>query len=323
MARGGQNAKCSEADFIRMFEEMGAAGVARALEIGQRAVHERRQVIEGRIGRQLVSPTHRPHGRAMLVTEAPEIPGRLHFQVPNGIVLACSDAHFWPGVRSTAFRGFIEFCKQMKPAAVVVNGDMLDGASISRHPPLGWQKLPSLIEEIDAVKDRLGEITVAAGKARRFWPCGNHDARFSMRLATTAPEYARIHGVSLHDHFPDYEPCWSVFINDALVIKHRYKGGIHATHNNAVMSGMSMATGHLHSAKVTPFTDYTGTRWGVDLGCIADPYGMPFEYQEDSPRNHRSAFGVFTFVEGRLLQPELAMVIEEGKLDFRGQILNV
>jgi hypothetical protein len=41
-------------------------------------------------------------------------------------------------------------------------------------------------------------------------------------------------------------------VNDSVMVKHRWKGGIHATHNNAVESGVSFCTGHLHSAKVTP-----------------------------------------------------------------------
>jgi hypothetical protein len=48
--------------------------------------------------------------------------------------------------------------------------------------------------------------------------------------------------------------------------KHRMKGGIHAAHNNTLHAGTTMVTGHLHSVKVTPFSDYNGTRWDVDTG---------------------------------------------------------
>ena len=316
--------RCSEADFILKFEEVGAAKLAALLGLNERNVHERRKSIEGRIGRQLVSPTHRPHGRAMVVTEAAEIPGRLHFQVYDGVVLIGSDSHYWPDMVSPAHRAFVRFCERMKPAVVIKNGDELDGASISRHPPIGWEARPSLIQEIETVKDRLGEITIAAGKAKRAWPLGNHDARFETRLATVAPEYAKVNGVHLKDHFPDWQPCWSAWINNDVVVKHRFKGGLHAPHNNTLWAGKTMVTGHLHSLKVQPISDYSGTRWGVDCGSLADPYGPQFnDYMEDGPRNWRSGFAVLTFREGRLMWPEVVHVIDENHVDFRGESIEV
>jgi hypothetical protein len=251
-------------------------------------------------------------------------PGRLDFEIENGVVLVGSDAHYWPGLVSTAHRAFVKLCRELKPAAVVMNGDMLDGAQISRHPPIGWETRPSLIQEVETVKDRLGEITCAAGKAKRFWPLGNHDARFETRLATVAPQYASIHGVHLKDHFPDWQPCWMLVINDDVIVKHRYKGGIHATHNNTVMSGKNIVTGHLHSLKVTPFSDYNGDRWGVDTGTMADRYGpQTADYTELSPVNWRSGFAVLTFWRGQLLWPEVCHVREEGLVGFRNKVIEV
>jgi hypothetical protein len=109
-----------------------------------------------------------------------------------------------------------------------------------------------------------------------------------------------------------------------VVIKHRLKGGVHATHNNTVNSGISTVTGHLHSLKVTPFADYRGNRFGVDTGTLADPSGPQFvDYLEDAPTNWRSGFAVLTFRDGRLLWPELVHKYEEGKIEFRGQVIDV
>ena len=139
-----------------------------------------------------------------------------------------------------------------------------------------------------------------------------------------APEYARVHGVHLRDHFPWWLPCWSVWLGEDTVVKHRYRGGIHATHANTLNSGKSIITGHLHSLKITPYTDYNGTRWGVDTGSLADVYGPQFnDYLEDNPRNWRSGFIVLTFHKGRLLWPEQVHVIGEGLVEFRGQIHEV
>jgi hypothetical protein len=57
---------------------------------------------------------------------------------------------------------------------------------------------------------------------------------------------------------------------------------------------------------------------------MAEVYGDQFtDYMEDNPRNWRSGFGVFTFVGGVLLQPELVRVASNGKVDFRGELIDV
>ena len=306
-----------EDDFIRLFQELGPAGIAKRIGQTIRSVYARREAIEKRLGIQLT--TKHPLATRHNISH----PQRATLEVKNGIVLVGSDAHYWPGEPSTAHRAFVKFCKDMKPAAVIMNGDVLDCATVSRHAPIGWEKRPALIEEIETAKERLYEIEKASGRARKIWPLGNHDARFETRLATVAPEYAKVHGVHLHTHYPLWEPCWSAWINDDVVVKHRFKGGIHAPHNNTMWAGKTMITGHLHSAKVIPFTDYKDTRYGVDTGCLADIYSDAFtDYLEDSPRNWRSGFCVLTFKDGKLLQPELVLVWDRGHVQFRGEIIS-
>jgi hypothetical protein len=252
------------------------------------------------------------------------IKGRRELSVENGTVIVFSDAHYWPGEPSTAHRALVEFCKRIKPVAVVCNGDAIDGSSISRHPPIGWESCPTVKEELEVCQERLGEITAAAGIATKVWLLGNHDARFETRLAQVAPEFKDVHGIHLHDHFPGWICGWSLFINDSVVVKHRFKGGQHAPFNNTMGSGLSMITGHLHNAKVTPYNDYRGTRYGVDTGCLADTYHDAFQgYLEDNPRDWRSGFCVLTFVDGVLLMPELVLVYSPTSVQFRGEIINV
>lgn len=257
----------------------------------------------------------------------PSVKGRrLETAFSDGIVIVGSDLHAWPGEPSTAFRAFVKFIKKLKPAIVVLNGDAIDCAAISRHPPIGWTHIPTVKDEIEICQERLGEIVKASGKAKRYWPLGNHDARFETRLATVAPEFRGVPFSSMVDHFPDWEPCWSVQIGGerGVVIKHRFKGGIHATHNNTMWAGRSIVTGHLHALKVTPFSDYNGTRYGVDCGCLADPYAPAFQdYGEDNPRNWRSGFAVLTFRNGRLMMPELVQVVEDGVVEFRSELIEV
>lgn len=311
--------KCSDADFERIFTKHGPAETARRIGTTLRNVYGRRARLELKGGAQIMTPDP-THSTRVGINH----PQRTALEIENGIVIVASDGHYWMGAPSTGHRALVKFCKEMKPKAVIMNGDSLDGSTVSRHPPINWEERPSLIDEINAVKERHTEIEDVVGhKTKLIWNLGNHDARFETRLATQVPEYARVHGFHLKDHFERWLPAWSTWINSEVVVKHRYKGGTHATHNNAASSGKSMVTGHLHSAKVTPYTDYTGTRYGVDTGCIADPHGPQFEYMEDNPRNWRSGFGVLTFHKGKLLQPQLAIVSDPDHVDYCGALIRV
>lgn len=85
-----------------------------------------------------------------------------------------------------------------------------------------------------------------------------------------------------------------------------------------------MVTGHLHSLKVTPYSDYTGIRWGVDTGTLANPYGPQFAYYtEDGPVNWRSGFVVLTIKDRELLWPETVSVLRDGVVCFRGELIDV
>lgn len=284
-----------------------------------------------RISRLIQVPIYKHHHRSPTdlkaqsdFTEKLHKHGRADLKVDDGIVLVASDPHYWPDIVSTAHRAFVKFCEGLKPRAVILNGDAFDGATVSRFPRIGWDSRPSVKHELDAVEERLTEIEEAAGTKNLFWPLGNHDARFETFLAAQAPQYEGVTGFHLKDRFPLWKPCWAVWINDSTVVKHRFKGGIHATHNNTLWSGMNMVTGHLHSLKVTPFTDYRATRYGVDVGTLADPYGPQFaDYTELNPVNWRSGFAVLTFHKGRLLMPELVLVHDTNTVEWRGGLVEV
>ena len=641
----------SDREFAEIFASGGAKAIIKATGMMEANVYQRRRGIEKKTGKVLTGPSgERQAGKQRHTSYTPqEYSARMNARLGNGIVLVGSDAHYWPGHISTAHKAFVQFIKELRPDFVVMNGDALDGAGISRHPSIGWEKKPSLIEELEEVQERMHEIRMACKRgARTIWTLGNHDcldtetecltkrgwmahadirsddqvlsldgdkavwtgideivsgpfigelvtvdktrmsmaitpnhrvmlrrlnwrsqkydiqefrkaselpysfnvptagnsenveygglsdakiglagwlltdahygkndaivlyqskgdgqrkietlleavgveyriadrqrdiqavagralvspplpmreyyigaeqgrkikewlpqrdvmpawahelssrqfailleaiidgdgvwdgnpqdkncavvyksetflsslqaiavqhgwrarlaidnrgdprlclskhdslrletkdigsrpysgdvwclrvplgnfmvrrkgcayftgnSRFETKIANVAPEYAKVHGVHLKDHFPEWEPCWSVWVNDSCAIKHRFKGGIHATHNNIIASGKSMVTGHLHSLKVTPYSDYNGTRYGVDTGTLADPYGPQFvNYTEDNPVNWRSGFVVLTFKDGELLWPEVVSVMGPGKVQFRGQVVNV
>lgn len=242
------------------------------------------------------------------------------FNIEDGSVVVFSDAHFWPDQpKSASHNALLEVIKELKPKAVIANGDVFDGARVSRHAPMGWVELPSVKEELDICDEYMHEIRLTAGpkNCEFFWNVGNHDQRFDRMLAQNAAEYQGVLS-RLEDRFSDWDFAWSLNINDHTMVKHRYHNGIHAGYNNTLKAGRTIVTGHLHRLLVTPWGDYNGRRWGVDTGTLSDPMSPQFDYGENNPTPHCSGFAVLTFKDGMLLPPELCEVIL-GAAYFRGQ----
>lgn len=308
---------CTDEEFIQLFEQKGAAELARYLGVTVRNIYSRRVHLENKLDRQIVSPSNQSSRYENLY------PARLPIEIDNGVMIIGSDGHIWPGEMTTAQRAFLLLSKELKVKLMVLNGDVIDGARISRHSPIGWNRKPTFKEELEAVDSVIDQFRLAAPRARRIWTIGNHDARLENRLSEKAPEFEGVQGFCLKDHFPHWEHCISAWINNSAVLKHRFKGGIHAAHNNTLYAGRTIFTGHLHSLKVTPFDDYNGTRFGVDTGTIGDVYGPHTDYVEDNPLNHRSGFIIATFKNGRLLWPEVCRVVDSQHVDFRGELIRV
>lgn len=315
---------CTEEEFIDLWNKhQSVAIIAKILNVNERAVNLRRKNLEKKHGFILKGAHKRSPTFNVTI---PENGVRVKVELDNGVILVASDCHYWPNIVSTAHRAFVKIIKELKPKMVVINGDAFDGAGISRHPVTNWGSTPSVKEELEACRDRLGEIQDVSKGAKLHWTWGNHDMRFNARLAQQVGDaFKDVQGMNLTDHFPRWRFSTSIMVNDHTMIKHRWHNGIHAVWNNALKSGTSIVTGHLHSLKVTPYTDYNGTRYGVDTGTLANPFGDQFEYAEDNPKNHRSGFAVLTFHNGKLMPPELCEVIseDEGLVYFRGVIFNV
>lgn len=317
----------TEEEFIEMWGRLPSiAAMSKALNISERNVQARRKRIEERNGIKLVAAAKNSPDAKIFY---PDNGIRATTEIDSGVIMVASDCHYWPDLISTAHRAFVKLTKELSPKIVVINGDAFDGASISRHPAAGtWQPLPSVKQELEACQDRLEEIQKAAKGAHLHWCWGNHDLRFNARIQQQVGDtFKGVMGMNLTEHFPLWRFSMSLMVNDHTMIKHRWHNGLHAIHNNILKSGINFCTGHLHSLKVTPWTDFSSlrTRYGIDTGTLSPVNADAFTYGEDSPVNHRSGFAVLTFHEGRLMPPELCEVIneEEGIVYFRGQVIKV
>lgn len=319
---------CTEPEFIAVW--MATKGspveVAKRLGVGIRGVMERRRRIEKKLGAPLLSHSPNSPDRAILGPENTYI-RQNRTVIENGCVVVFTDAHIFPGVKTIARRALIKLLPDLKPRAVIDNGDSFDGGQISRHSRIGWDRRPTVKEELDANADFHAEVEEASKGANFWWDWGNHDLRYPTRLADKVSEFEGIQGFRLEDHFPRWKFGISLTINpDAhtpTLIKHRYRGGDHADWNNVMRAGINIGTGHDHQMTCRPFVDKRGVRYGVRFGTLSDA-GLPiFDYQEANPSQQRSGFGVLTFYKQQLLQPEFVAVVDENRVEFRGQVIEV
>jgi hypothetical protein len=315
-------AKSSEEEFISAYRELQSTTlVAQRFGMTPGRTKQRKRFLEEKHG--ITLPIY--DKRAAYNTAEIQQKEVAKLSIQDGTVLIGSDIHIWPKHRTTMQQAFIHFAKTLKPTAIILNGDVADFPSISRHPSIGWEKIPTVQEELEAIRDWLEELIQASPNSRRIWAAGNHDLRFESRIANVLPQAAGIDGMHLKDHFPGWQPCWRVDINDDLVVRHREYGGEHADWNNVVKSGKSIVTGHDHRLGVVPYTDYTGTRYGVRTGFMCDsPEDKQFvNYLEARRPNWLAGFAVLSFVDGKLLLPEIVKKWSDDECEFRGGIVRV
>ena len=233
---------------------------------------------------------------------------------PNSVWAICSDLHIWPGPQTLIFEAFCKVAADLKVKGIVLNGDIIDGARVSRHGSMLGSKAPKIDKEIEAAQ---AWLKCLPRTKHRLWTLGNHDMRVDNYLCTQANELDDYVG-NLASRFTDWTMAYAFDINGTEV-RHRFRGGIHTAWNNALHSGVNIISGHTHQLQVTAMRDRNGSRWGIETGCIADPKGPQFEYTEGAPTRAQMGFAIITFdAEGRMMPPELCEMVG-GRPVFRGQ----
>ena len=313
------NPRISDEDFIRMWNTLGgAAAVAKELGVGQRGVLARRRAVENRHGIILSAEVKREIKEQKFI----------EMDLKDAIIAVSSDLHCWPGEMTTGQKAFLATIKHMKPQVVVLNGDVFDGAKVSRFGSSEWNKLPSVAEELKACVEYLWKIRKVAPQGTRFiWVQGNHDQRFVRKIIDGASEFEGVPGFDIRDHFPDWEMCYRFTVNpgkDGMTdFVHNWAGGIHAAYNNVLRAGCNYVTGHTHRLMDRPWADRTGRRYGVETGTLTEIDGPQAYYVGGRPVDWGAGFPVLTFKDGRLLRPEYVDVIGKDKISFRSQVVAV
>ena len=88
-------------------------------------------------------------------------------------VLAGSDLHARPGPISIGLASFVWAAAELQPDVIVLDGDVLDGARISRFPRRRFDPRPTVLQELEAGHDQLELIRAAAPNAHQSLECPN------------------------------------------------------------------------------------------------------------------------------------------------------
>lgn len=233
------------------------------------------------------------------------------------------DSHVWPGEFHTpAYKALLAVAREIRPRVCVDMGDSIDGATISRFPRIGWEKRPTIKQELDANREfRAGIDAALPADCRKIWLLGNHDLRWMGRLSNEVPEFEGVEGFDLTTLFPGWNFAKSLVLNDTLLCLHRIGSGIHAGYGNALKAGVSTATGHDHKLEARPITDFRGVRFGIRTGTLANIYGPQFEYTEQQPVDWCHGFMV-VHIDGSTVWPE-PVIVGRDSFRFRGETYEV
>jgi hypothetical protein len=284
----------------------------------------------------------RAQARSAAVAELPPVESthslseRIDVEIADGSALAFGDCHYDPEApASTAHRAVVKLAKSLEPDLLICVGDAFDWAGLStKHARIMWEARPSPVAELAIGQKRLREIEMASPKSRRLFTIGNHDQRMAQYLSQNAPQLEGLHGSRIEDFLPSWEFAWAVWLNQhariPTVIKHRGAGGINAARANVMKGGTHTVTGHTHLLQIVAHTDWSGTKYGVDTGCVADVNSRFFAaYTEKGCTGWRSGAAVLQFAAGEMLPPELIQVVKEspepgqGRAFFRGKLISV
>lgn len=315
----------NDAQFIELWGQLQSpSAMAEKTGITVRNIYARRKRLVER-GWDLPTRDDGTHNVEYSSAKGWTYPRQENLEIENGSIIVSSDHHYWPDMITVAHRALLDVHRIVKPKVSILNGDIFDGAKISRHAPFGFSYLPSVKEELDTCKERVAEIIAAApDDCEHIWNIGNHCVRFERTLAQHAGDFEGLQYFRLEHHFPKHSFRWSTGVNwdsqKPVMIKHRHHGGIHAAHNNALKAGVTIVTGHTHALEVKPKSNYRGLFWGVQTGTISDIHGPQMEYAENNPSDACPGFVVLTFRDGLLLPPELCTVMD-GRAYFRGEVV--
>lgn len=208
------------------------------------------------------------------------------YKITNSKILILSDIHA-PYHDVEALELAIKYGIDHGANCVLLNGDTLDFAGISRHEK-DWRQR-SVTEEFEVGRKLLEYIRYKFPKAQIIWKDGNHDERWEKYLYTKAPEIfddpefklkVRLKFGELGiDHVTDKRPIKI----GKLTVLHGHElaggsGGVNPARATFLKTLDSVLVGHYHKTSSHTESTLNGSVISVESqGCLCgmNPYYMP------------------------------------------------
>lgn len=201
------------------------------------------------------------------------------------LVVITSDVHF-PHHHRGAWAAFCEWVAVNRPYRIILNGDMIDFAALSRYDKSGDEALPS--EEIALAAREINAL--AAHCERVTFVVGNHEDRFRRLLSGVPPhvleglrgltlrEQMRAHGLSERVEWFEERAGAPQLEVAQFVIRHghkqagRFGGGVNPAINRLNKSlGVSEVIGHHHVAQHAVRAAHGRVAHAIANPCMESP----------------------------------------------------
>ncbi len=227
----------------------------------------------------------------------------------EGKVAVLSDIHL--GVHDKqAIVSVLTYLKKEKPDSIVLNGDIMDSAAISRHPK--GQNTPKYLYELELCKNFLTAIRADYPYAKIYFKEGNHEDRLHRYIQEKVNE---LEGVVLLNELLDLkakdithvESTQFMRANKVFIIHgHELKvsGGINPARSLLLKSFENTIMGHVHRTSFSSGKSIDGkTIRTWTTGCLcklsqsymphsASNHGFAIIEQDGAVRNHFLINGV-------------------------------
>lgn len=248
-------------------------------------------------------------------------------QVPSDeMIVVVSDVHgrhMHKGLR----KAFSKFARNHHIDHLILNGDIMDGESVSRH--VGKRQL-QLNDELHLVHkilmDFVGDARAVNSSAKVTWIDGNHEERFYNYMAKNAYQIASLDKSPTLEHllgmpFMDVKYLDSrsfVELQDGTHVQHRYllrKDGPMSAVASSRAIGRGLVIGDTHRLGVGFISDRSGTRVAAESGCFCE---LDPSYMYKETANWQNGFIVIRFRDR--LREVTPVYADDGKFMFDGVV---
>ena len=209
------------------------------------------------------------------------------YEIKQSRILIISDLHF-PYQNNEAITLALDYGKEKKVDCILINGDLIDFANISRHEK-DWRSR-SIAEEFDAVRMFLNTLRSHFPKTKIVFKHGNHDERWEKFLYNKAPEIFDVNDFQLEvllklgelkiETVKDKRPIKI----GKLTALHGHElagggaGGVNPARATFLKTLSNVIVGHYHKTSSNTETTMNGDIIAVNsVGCLCDlnPLYMP------------------------------------------------